>query len=78
MDWKVPCLRKFVYLGETLTEAQKLVVLQDFLYNKSILDFDSTNRIEEDSKMVDTIVLSVYLENIIFDAKNSKYSDLKR
>ena len=78
MDWKVPCLRKFVYLGETLTEAQKLVVLQDFLYNKSILDFDSTNRIEEDSKMVDTIVLSLYLENIIFDAKNSKYSNLKR
>ena len=74
MDWKIPCLRKFTYVGPSLTGAQKLLVLQDFLYNKSILEFDSTNRIEENAKMVDTIFASLYLENIILDVKNSKCS----
>ena len=31
MDWKIPCLRKFLYLGSSLTEAQKLTGSPRFL-----------------------------------------------
>ena len=66
-------LLAFTELG--LTNEQKMLVLQDFLYNRPMLDYSSDNRIEENSKMMDCVLLTLHLDNIILDVHNSKVKE---
>ena len=74
-NWEIPSLRKFAHAESMLTNEQKMLVLQDFLYNRPMLDYSLDNRIEENSKMMDCVLLTLHLDNIILDVHNSKVKE---